>query len=88
MTWRERLAAWFVRSPLVPPGVPPLTFLLVAAEPVGQPVALGRGRQHEGEAHEERCILGQRAVGVGHLAGLSGEVSAAAGGVAHAQALS
>lgn len=84
MRWRERLAAWFVRSP----GVPPFTFLLVAAQPVGQPVALGRDRQHEGEAHEERCILGQRAVGVGHLAGLSGEVGAAAGGVAHTQALS
>lgn len=67
---------------------PSLTFLLVAAQPVGQPVAAGRDGQHEGEAHEERCIVGQRSVGVGHLAGLSRKVGAAAGGVAHGGALS
>lgn len=69
------------------PAHPQLTLLFVAGELVGQPVALGRGSQHEGEAHEERRVVGQRAVSGGHVASLGGEVGAAAGGVAHADAL-
>lgn len=42
-----------------------LTLLLVVArELVGQTVHLGRGRQHEGEAHEQGSVLGQGAVGL------------------------
>lgn len=67
---------------------PPLTVLVVAGGPVGQPVDLGGGRQHEGEAHEQGGVLGQRAVGLRRLAGRGGEVRAAAGGVAHADPLS
>lgn len=65
-----------------------LTLLFVAAELVGQPVALGRGGQHEGEAHEERGVLGQRAVSLRHVAGLTRKIRAAAGRVANAEPLS
>lgn len=65
-----------------------LTLLFVAAELVGQPVALRRGGQHEGEAHKERRVLGQRTVSLCHIAGLTGEIGAAAGGVAHTDPLS
>lgn len=62
--------------------------LLVAAELVGQPVALRRGGQHEGKAHEERRVLGPRAVSLCHVTGRTGEISAAAGGVTHTDPLS
>lgn len=63
------------------------TFLFVAAELVAQPVALRRGRHHEGEAHEQRCILGQRPVSLHHVTGMIRKVGAAAGGVAQAHPL-
>lgn len=65
-----------------------LTLLFITAELVGQSVALRRGSKHEGEAHEERCILGQWAMSLCHITGLTGEVGAAARGVAHAGPLS
>lgn len=65
-----------------------LTLLIVAGEFVGQPVALRRGSQHEGEAHEERSILGQRTVSLCHITRLTGEICAAAGGVTHTDPLS
>lgn len=68
-------------------GVSLRTFLFVA-ELVAQAVALGRRRHHEGEAHEERCILGQRAVSLHHITGLIGQICSAAGGVAQADPLS
>lgn len=64
-----------------------LTLLFVAGDLVGEPVALGRGGQHEGEAHEERRVLGQRAMSLCHVARPTGEIRAAARGVAHTDPL-
>lgn len=63
------------------------TFVFVAAELVAQTVALARRRHHEGKTHEQRCILGQRAVSLHHVAGLIGKICSAARGVAYADPL-
>lgn len=62
-----------------------LTLLTVACEHVDEPVALRRGGQHEGEAHEEGRVLGQRAVSLCHISGLTRGIRA--GGVTHSDPL-
>lgn len=65
-----------------------LTLLIITDGPVGQPVDLRRGSQHKGEAHKERRVLGQRTVSVCHITRLTGEICAAARGVAYTDTLS
>ena len=62
------------------------TFLFVAAKLVVQPVALRRRSHHEGEAHEQRCILGQRPVSL-YITGPIRKLCSTAGGVAQADPL-
>lgn len=64
-----------------------LTLLIVAGDLVGHPVHFGRRRQHEGEAHEQGRVLRQRAVGLRDVTVTSGEIGAAAGGVADSHPL-